>query len=155
MMPFQGTHAPKKAEKAELKSGGGDDMTTISNLESATAATKTATNNTSGIFAELRTLHTEQMKEMAALVAASTAINTNAPPLREGKAQIYMNPDGTRRVRYPPPRGVNTTVVGSKVMAVRTCGNCTKNWLTHTDAEFLELAMNKGNRRAGWTSYFM
>ena len=116
-----------KAENAELKSGGGDDITTIRNLEAASAATKTATNNTSGIFAELRTLHTEQMKEMAALVAASTAINTNAPPLREGKAQIYMNPDGTRRVRYTPPRGVKTTGVDRKGRAVRTGGNCTKN----------------------------
>ena len=130
-------------------------MTTVSNLEAASAATKTATNNTTRLFAEMRTVHAAQMKEMATLMSAATAINAPAPALREVKAQIYMNPDGTRRVRYPPPRGVNTTVVGSKVMAVRTCGNCTKNWLTHTDAEFLELAMNKGNRRAGWTSYLM
>ena len=92
-----------KAENAELKSGGGDGMTTISNLEAASAATETATNNTAGIFADMRTVHTEQMKEMDALVAASTAINAPAPPRREEKAQIHMNLAVTCRVCYLPP----------------------------------------------------
>ena len=108
-------------------------MTTISNLESASAATKTATNNTSELFAEMHTVHAAQMKEMAALVAAATAINAPAPVLREGKAQVYMNPAGTRCVCYPPPRRVKTTGVDRNRRAVCTCRNCTKNWVTHID----------------------
>ena len=103
-----------EAENAELKSGGGDYMTTISNLEAASAATETATNNTAGLFMDMRTVHAAQMKEMAALEAASTAINATNPALREGKAQIYMNPDGTHCVRYTPPLGVKTTGVDRK-----------------------------------------
>ena len=51
-----------KAENAELKSGGGDDTTTISNLEAASAVTETATNNNAGLFAKMRTVHAAQMK---------------------------------------------------------------------------------------------
>ena len=71
-------------------------MTTISTLESASAATKTTT----GILAEMRAVQAAQMWEMTALVAAATA----TPPRREGKtqAQIHMNPAGTSHVRYPP-----------------------------------------------------
>ena len=39
--------------------------------------------------------------------------------------------------------------------AVRTYRNCTKNWMTHTDIDCLELATNKGNHKAEWISYFM
>ena len=87
-----------EAENAELKSGEGDDVTTISTLEAASAATKTTT----GLLAKMRVVHAEQMQEMTALVAASTAINTPASQRREGKAQaqIHINPAGTRRVRY-------------------------------------------------------
>ena len=46
-----------EVENAELKSGGGDNMTTISNLESTFDATKTATNNTTGLLAEMRAVH--------------------------------------------------------------------------------------------------
>ena len=109
-------------------------MTTISNLEAASASTKTATNSNVRLFAEMCAVNTPQMKEMAALVAAATAINAPSPALREGKAQIYLNPASNRRVRYPPPQGVKTTVVDRKGRAVRTYGNCTKNWVMHTDA---------------------
>ena len=66
-----------------------------------------------------------------------------------------MNPARTRRVRYPPPRGVKTAGVNRNGRDIRTCRNCTKNWVTHADADYLELATNKGNRKVGWTSYFM
>ena len=125
-------------------------MTTISNLESASAKTKTATNNTTGLLAEMRAVHAAQMQEITALVAAATDINAPAPPRIEGKAQIHMKPTETRRVRYPPPRVVKTTGVDRNGRAVRTCRNCTKNWVTHADVDCLELATNKGN-----TSYFM
>ena len=69
-----------EAETAELKSGGGDDVTTVSTLEAAYAATKTTT----GLLAEMRAVHASQMQEMTALVAAATAINAPAPPCREG-----------------------------------------------------------------------
>ena len=59
-----------EAENAELKSGGGDDMTTISNVEAASVATETATNNTTGILAKLRAVHAAQMQEMAAATSA-------------------------------------------------------------------------------------
>ena len=95
------------------------------------------------------------MQEMTALVAAATALNTLAPPHREGKAHIHMNQAVTHRVRYPPPRGVKTTGVDMNGRDVRTCRKCTKNWVTHADADCLELETNKGNRKAGWTSYFM
>ena len=130
-------------------------MTTTSNLEAASAATETATNNTTGLLAEMRAVHAAQMQKMTALVAAATALNTHDPPRKEGRAQIHTNPARIRRVRYPPPRGVKTTGVDRKGRAVRTCRNCTKNWVMHVDAYCLELVTNKGNRKAGWTSYFM
>ena len=130
-------------------------MTKISNLEAVSATTKTTTNNTARLIAEMCAVHVAQMQEMTALVAAATDINVPAPALREGKAQIHMNPDGTRRVRYPPPRGVKTTGVDRNIRAVHTCRNCTKNLVTHTDAECLELATKKGNRKTGWTSYLI
>ena len=71
-----------EAENTEQKSGRGDNMTTIRNLEAASDATATATNNTAGLFEEMCTVHAAQMKEMAALVAAATAINASAPALR-------------------------------------------------------------------------
>ena len=142
-----------KAENAELKSGGGDNVTTVSTLEAASAATETNT----GLLAEMRAVHAAQNQEMTALVAAATDRNVPLPPRKEGQAQaqIHMNPAGTRRVRYPPPRGVKTTGVDRNRRAVRTCRNCTKKWVTHADADCLEPATNKGNRKAGWTSYFM
>ena len=92
-----------KAESAELKSGGGDDVTTVSTLEAASAATETTT----GIIAEMRAVNAEQMRETTALVAAATDGNIPAPPRKKGQAQaqtqIHMNPAGTRSVRYPPP----------------------------------------------------
>ena len=72
-----------EAENAELKSGGGDDVTTVSTLEAASAATKTTT----GILAEMRTVHAEKMREMTALVAVATAVNAPAPPRKEGQVQ--------------------------------------------------------------------
>ena len=42
-----------EAENAELKSGGGDDVTIVSNLEAASSATKTTT----GLLAEMRAVH--------------------------------------------------------------------------------------------------
>ena len=60
-----------------------------------------------------------------------------------------MNQAGTRRVRYTPPLGVKTTGVDKNGRAVRICKNCTKNWVTHADADCLELVTNKGNRKAG------
>ena len=65
-----------EAENAELKSGGGDDATTVSTLEAASAATETTTR----LLADMRTVHAAQMREMTALVAAATAINTPSPP---------------------------------------------------------------------------
>ena len=64
-----------KAENAKLKSGGGDDVTTVSTLEAASAATETTT----GVLAEMRAVHAAQMREMTALVAAATAGNTPDP----------------------------------------------------------------------------
>ena len=75
-----------EAENTELKSGGGDNMTTISNLEAASATTKTGTNNIARILAEMRTVHAAQIQEITAIVAAATTINAPAPALREGKA---------------------------------------------------------------------
>ena len=46
-----------EAENTELKSGGGDDVTTVSTLEVALSTTKTTT----GILAEMRAVHTAQM----------------------------------------------------------------------------------------------
>ena len=93
-------------------------MTTISTLESASAATKTTT----GILAEMRAVQAAQMWEMTALVAAATATNTPVSPCREEKTQvqIHMNPVGTRSVCYLPPRGVKTTGVDRNGRAVRT-----------------------------------
>ena len=51
-----------EAENAELKSVGGDNVTTINTLEAASAATETTTNNNTGIVAEMRAVHTEQMQ---------------------------------------------------------------------------------------------
>ena len=67
-----------EAENAELKSGGGDNVTTISTLEAASAATKTTT----GLLAEMRAVHAAQMQEMTALVSAAMDINAPAPPHR-------------------------------------------------------------------------
>ena len=107
----------------------------------------------------MRKVHAAQMQEMTALVAAATAGNAPAPPRKERQAQaptqIHMNPAGTLRVLYPPPRVVKTTGVDRNRRAIRTCKNCTKNWVTHADADCLELATNKGNQKEGWTSYFM
>ena len=72
-----------EAENAELKSGGGDDMTRISTLEAASAATETTT----GLLTEMRTVHAAQIREMTGLVAAATAINAHVPPRREEKTQ--------------------------------------------------------------------
>ena len=115
------------------------------------------TKTTTGLLAEMRAVHAAHMREMTTLVAAATAINTPTPPRREGQtqAQIHMNPARTLRVSYPPPRGVKTTGVDISGKAVRTCRNCTKNWVTHADADCLELAINKRNRKVGWKSYFM
>ena len=90
-----------EVENAELKSVGGDDVTTVSTLEAASAATKTTT----GLLAEMCAVHAAQMREITALVAAATVINAPAPPCKEGQAQaqIQMNPEGTRCVQYPPP----------------------------------------------------
>ena len=142
-----------KAENTELKSGGGDNVTAVSTLEAASDANETTT----GLLAEMRMVHAAQMREMTALVAAATDINAPAPPHREGKAQaqIHTKPAGTRRVRYPPPRGVKTTGVDRNGRAFRTCRNCTKKWVIHADKDCLKLATNKGNQKAGWTSYFM
>ena len=65
-----------KAENTELKSGGGDNITTVSTLEAASAATETTT----GLLAEMHALHTAQMREMTASVTAATADNAPAPP---------------------------------------------------------------------------
>ena len=65
-----------EAENAELKSGGGDDVTTVSTLEAASAATETTT----GLLAEMRSVHAAHMREMTALVAAATAENAPALP---------------------------------------------------------------------------
>ena len=47
-----------EVENAELKSGRGDDITTVSTLEAASAATKTTTR----VLAEMRVVHAEQMR---------------------------------------------------------------------------------------------
>ena len=52
-----------EAENAELKSGRGNNVTTISTLEAASAATETTT----GLLAEMRAVHAAQMREMTAL----------------------------------------------------------------------------------------
>ena len=92
-----------EAENAEPKYGGGDDVTTVSTLEVASTAIETTT----GILAEMRTVHAAEMQETTVLVAAATASNKPAPPCKEGQAQaqaqIHMNPARTCHVRYPPP----------------------------------------------------
>ena len=72
-----------EAENAELKSGGGNDVTTVSTLEAASAATETTT----GLLMEMCALHAAHMREMTALVAAATAGNAPVPPHKEGQAQ--------------------------------------------------------------------
>ena len=72
-----------KAKNAELKSGGGNDVATVSTLESASTETETTT----GLLAEMRAVHAAQMREMTALVAVVTGSNTPAPPRKEGQAQ--------------------------------------------------------------------
>ena len=128
---------------------------TVSTLEAASDATKTTT----GLLAEMHAVHVAQMREMTELVAAATAGNTPAPPHKEGQeqawTQIHMNPAGTCCMQYTPPRCVKTTGVDRNGRTVCTFKNCTKNWVTHADKDFLKLATNKGNRKAGWTSYFM
>ena len=77
------------------------------------------------------------MLEMTVLVAATTSGNAPAPPHKEQQAQaqtqINMNQAGTSLIRYPPPppRGVKTTGVDRNIRAIRTCKNCTKDWVTH------------------------
>ena len=103
---------------------------------------------TTGLLVETRAVDATQMREMNALVAAATACNTPAPPRKEGQAQaqaqIHMNLAVTLRVRYHPPRGVKTTGVDRNGRAVRTCRHCTKNWVTHAEADCLELATKSG-----------
>ena len=72
-----------EAENAELKSGGGNDVATVSTLESASTETETTT----GLLAEMRAVHAAQMREMTALITVVTAGNTPAPPRKEGQAQ--------------------------------------------------------------------
>ena len=72
-----------KSENAELKSDGGDNVTTVSTLEAASAATKTTT----GLLVEMRAVHAAQMWEMTKLVSAATAGNAPAPPRKEGQVQ--------------------------------------------------------------------
>ena len=71
-----------EAEKTELKSSGGDDVTTVSTLEPASAATKTTT----GLLAEMRAVQAAQMREMTEIVAAATSGNTPVPPRKEGQS---------------------------------------------------------------------
>ena len=91
-----------EAENTEMKYGGRDDITTVSNLEVASAATETTTR----LLTEMRALHAAQMREMTVLVAAATADNAPVPPRKEKQAQAqtqkHMNPAGNSRVRYPP-----------------------------------------------------
>ena len=72
-----------KAENAELKSGGGDDVTAVSSLEATSDATKTTT----GLLVEMRAVHAAHMREMTALVAAATAGNAPTPTRKEGQVQ--------------------------------------------------------------------
>ena len=106
--------------ECELKSGGGDDVRTVSTLKAASATTKTTTR----LLAEMGAVHAAQMREMTELVAAATAGNTPAPPHKEGQAQaktqIHMNLAGTLRMRYLPPRGVKTTGIERNGRAVCT-----------------------------------
>ena len=92
-----------EAENASLKSGRSNEVTIVSTLEAASAATKTTT----GLLAEMRAVHAAQMREITALVAAATAGNAPAPPRKERQSryqtQIHVKPARTRRVRYPPP----------------------------------------------------
>ena len=67
-----------EAENAELKSGGGDNVTMIRTLGAASDATETTT----GLLAEMRVLHAAHMREMTALVSAATDINAPTPPRR-------------------------------------------------------------------------
>ena len=71
-----------EAENAELKSGRGENVTAVSTLEAASAATKTTT----GLLAEMCAVHASQMREMTELVASATAGNAPAPPYKEGQA---------------------------------------------------------------------
>ena len=136
-----------EAENASLKSGRSEEGTIVSTLEAASAATETTT----GLLADIRAVHAAQMREMTALVAAATAGNAPAPTHKQqqvqAQTQIHMNPAGTHRVQYPPPRGVKTTGVDRNGRDIRTCKNCTKDWVNHADADCLELSENKGNRK--------
>ena len=89
-----------EAENTEMKYGGRDDITTVSNLEVASAATETTTR----LLTEMRALHAAQMREMTVLVAAATAGNAPSPPRKEvqvqAQTQIHMNPAGTCRLLY-------------------------------------------------------
>ena len=72
-----------EAENAEQKLCGGDDVTTVSTLEAASAETETTT----WLLVEMRAVHPAQMREMTALIAVTMAIIAPAPPRREAKAQ--------------------------------------------------------------------
>ena len=154
-----------EAENLELKSARGNDASVVSSLPNTIAATTTTnTAPATGLIEEMKRAleaqaksHAAQVAQLTALVkaAATAPVPELAPAWKGGGARVIMNPAGTRRVRHDPPKGMKTTGVDRSGRAVRTCANCTKNWVTHADADCLKLETNAANRKAGWKSYFM
>ena len=102
------------------------------------------------------TAHAAQIVQLTVLITAATAVKAPFPaPAPGGGGRVFMNPEGTRRMRHPPPKGAITNRTDRNGMAVRMCSSCTKNWVIHADNACLELPKNAAKRRAYWKSYFM
>ena len=102
--------------------------------------------------------HAAEIAQLTALITAAAGGKAPSPAPttpQGGGGPVFMNPEGTCRVRHPPPKGAMTTGTNRNGRAVRTCSSCTKNWVMHSDDACLELTKNAAKRRADWKSYFM
>ena len=99
------------------------------------ASVATTVNGTSAETALLKEMRDErkeqatQLKQLTAMVTAMKAAPPAATPPDPGK-------QGRRASKKP----------------IRTCANCKKTWVTHQDAECMELEANASKRYNGWKS---
>ena len=148
--------AALEAENLELRSVEADGALTINSLpDTLDAATTTTSSTTTAVIAEMKraqevqaVAHAAQISQLTPLITAAAARKALSPaptPPQGGGGRVFMNPEGTHRVRHPPPKGAMTTGTDRNGRAVRTCSSCTKNWVTHSDDACLELKKMRPN----------
>ena len=102
----------------------------VSDYASSASTVNSGSANTT-LLAEMRAERKEQagqMKQLTAMIATMKDSSTTTLPIPR---------DRSRRKSKKP---------------IRTCGNCKKTWVTHEDAECMELEANASKRWDGWKS---